>query len=710
MIQDIFTILHWWLILLGVGIIFLPLSNRLFSRFWDKGYIFSKVMGILLVSYVVWLLGSLKILSFSRETIILVTAGWAIINLYLVRNTKHETRNTKIIKIFIAEELLFLACLTIWSLVRGFQPNIQGLEKFMDFGFVNAVLRTKYFPPTDMWFAGSGINYYYFGHFVAALLTKLSNINSAITYNLQIATLFALAFTTTFSLTSNLLYRLKTSSFKLQASSLIAGGLLAAFLLTLGANLHPAYYNLKMKVFKKPYCNGSLNYWYPDATRFIGYCPEVEDKTIHEFPAYSFVVSDLHGHVSDIPFVMLFLALIFTVVISANQSLSLLKSFLISLILGVMYITNAWDLPIYLMALGLVFLWLNYQKHGFNFKTISHAVFHISCSLLLAILFILPFQLRFESIAKGIGFVNARSLPHQLLILWGTPWFFGISFVVFLIKKEFLVQKFADFLNVKISLKKKPHIPHTTYHIPHTDFFVLILLAVSTILIFIPEVIYLKDIYIASYHRANTIFKLTYQAFMMYSISIGYIIVRVLPSLKKGFLKLLLVTGYWSLVAGLMVYPFFSLKPYYGLKTYRGLYGLNFIKQLYPDNYQVILWLNDNVSGQPVILEAAGDSYTDYNQISMATGLPTIEGWLVHEWLWRGGYDEPGKRAGEVQQIYEGDQITAKPLLTKYDVNYVIVGKLEREKYPKINEDKFNYLGKVVFKSGKTKVFKILAN
>jgi len=117
--------------------------------------------------------------------------------------------------------------------------------------------------------------------------------------------------------------------------------------------------------------------------------------------------------------------------------------------------------------------------------------------------------------------------------------------------------------------------------------------------------------------------------------------------------------------------------------------------------------LERNVTGQPVILEAVGDSYTDYNQISMATGLPTVEGWLVHEWLWRGSFDEPGKRASEVQTIYESDSSAAKPLLAKYGVRYVLVGDLERQKYPKLNEAKFSSLGKVVFEAGTTKVYEL---
>src|SRR5258708_38797604 len=31
-------------------------------------------------------------------------------------------------------------------------PDIHGLEKYMDYGFVNSILRSQYFPPKDMWF------------------------------------------------------------------------------------------------------------------------------------------------------------------------------------------------------------------------------------------------------------------------------------------------------------------------------------------------------------------------------------------------------------------------------------------------------------------------------------------------------------------------------------------------------------------------------
>lgn len=93
----------------------------------------------------------------------------------------------------------------------------------------------------------------------------------------------------------------------------------------------------------------------------------------------------------------------------------------------------------------------------------------------------------------------------------------------------------------------------------------------------------------------------------------------------------------------------------------------------------------------------------------MATGLPTIQGWLVHEWLWRGGFDEPGRRSTEVQTIYETeDASVAKKILDKYQVKYVVVGKLEKEKYLNLKAEKFYQLGKEVFRSGQTTIFELL--
>jgi uncharacterized membrane protein len=695
MLADLKIIFVWWASLFGIGLVFLPVSRRIFSRFFDQGYLFAKVLGILFSSYLVWLLASLKILPFSSFSIYLALGLGFLGNLFLWR--KSPSLGKPLWIVWLAEEGLFLLTLTAWSFVRGFQPDIQGLEKFMDFGFVNSILRSRFFPPADIWFAGKSINYYYFGHYVTAFLTKLTGIDSAVTYNLMIALLFAFTFTLTFSLTANLVHfflkqRLENSKIG-HWKMVILAGLFSAFLLSLGANLHPAYYNLKMSL-GQPYCDGSLTYWYPNATRYIGYCPNVDDKTIHEFPSYSFIVSDLHGHVSDIPFVLLFLALVFNLFLFLKEKggltfrFSLLAiSLPISLTLATMYMTNQWDFPIYLLILGLALLAVYYPQWQRSLTKLISPLVYGGLTLLLTLPFFLPFQLNFNPIAKGIALVHAHSLPHQLLILWGAPWLFATALIVFLIKT-----------------KKRENLLMT-------DIFILVLLAVATFLVIIPEIFYVKDIYIDSYHRANTMFKLTYQSFILYAIAVGYIFARLASSIKNFLARKLTVAVLFLFFAALMVYPFYSLKGYYGeLKkgNYQTLFGLQFLKRLYPDDFWTVTWFNQNVKGQPVILEAVGDSYTDYERISMATGLPTIQGWLVHEWLWRGSFDEPGKRSAEVQTIYESTDLTeTKRLLQKYQVKFVVIGGLERQKYSKLNEEKFSRLGKKVFESGKTVVFEL---
>ena len=113
------------------------------------------------------------------------------------------------------------------------------------------------------------------------------------------------------------------------------------------------------------------------------------------------------------------------------------------------------------------------------------------------------------------------------------------------------------------------------------------------------------------------------------------------------------------------------------------------LKTSFLEDNEIIDYLNKNEKGQPVILEAQGDSYTDYERISAFTGLPTVAGWWVHEWLWRGSSDVVGKRIPEVVSLYESNSIDeTKSLIKKYQIKYVVISRLERQKYPNLDEEK----------------------
>ena len=79
--NDLFFVFSWWSLIFILGLFFLPLTFLLFKNFFDKGYIFSKLIAILSVSYISWLLSSLKILPFNQVTILVITILLFIANL-----------------------------------------------------------------------------------------------------------------------------------------------------------------------------------------------------------------------------------------------------------------------------------------------------------------------------------------------------------------------------------------------------------------------------------------------------------------------------------------------------------------------------------------------------------------------------------------------------------------------------------------------------
>jgi len=715
-ITDLLLVLKWWTVLFAIGFSWLPFTAYFFKSFSDRGYLFSKVFGIIIISYFIFILGLFHLVSFETPHVIWESVIISFLIFFLKRKSFKSLLSSW--KLFLFEEVLFFSSLLYWVYVKAHQPDIHGLEKFMDFGFVNSILRSKFFPPTDMWFPPLPINYYYFGHLVTAVLTKLSEIPSYITFDFMMATLFAFCFCLSFSIGAQLVKTLGGSSKKVYILGLCTG-----IFVTFAGNLQALYAFFRPYVNENPIPFWNLqflpftfpnSYWYPNATRFIYH-------TIHEFPIYSFVVSDLHGHVIDIPVVLTLLALLLNIFLSKKIFFSLWESIIFGFLLAVAYMTNAWDGLIYLLLIGFTLLYLNRDLFQVKkYKTIMHAVlktsppgFIISCLAIFLsfVVFVYPFSHFFKPFVSGIGVLCApdfltnigkvgpflfeanhcdRSPLWQLMILWGFFYFWVISFLLVIRK-----------------VKRNP-----------ADYFVLLCITLSTILIIIPEFIYAKDIYPAHY-RANTMFKLVYQSFIMLSLSTSYMLYRIIPLIRKiAFASkqlpikisyICFILGALVLTSIVLIYPFFAISSYYGdLKTYSGLNGTTYLKGLYPSDYDAINWINKNIEGQPVILEAQGDSYTDFARISANTGLPTVLGWTVHEWLWRGDYSIPAPRISDVQNLYESPSIElTRKLIESYHIKYIFIGVLERQKYQNLQEDKFKKLGKIVYKEGQTFIYKI---
>ena len=215
--------------------------------------------------------------------------------------------------------------------------------------------------------------------------------------------------------------------------------------------------------------------------------------------------------------------------------------------------------------------------------------------------------------------------------------------------------------------------------------------------------------------RANTMFKLTYQAYIMFGMTMIYAIFRLLVIGKNKILKVLAFIGLFSFVwtcgyFGNSVHSWFGevWKP----SQYKGLNATAFLETDFPEDVNGIRWLKENISDAPVVLEANGDSYSEYERVSAMTGLPTIMGWYVHEWLWRGNLSDLNAKIEEIQEIYTStDETRVKELLEEYNVSYIFVGSCERNKYgADMNNDLLKSLGEVVFQDSEYPTYIVKIN
>jgi uncharacterized membrane protein len=106
------------------------------------------------------------------------------------------------------------------------------------------------------------------------------------------------------------------------------------------------------------------------------------------------------------------------------------------------------------------------------------------------------------------------------------------------------------------------------------------------------------------------------------------------------------------------------------------------LKNISPDERAAIAWLAAR-DGQPVIAEALGDDYSDGGRFSASTGLPTLLQWPGHELQWRGTSEPQTGRPEALTTLYTSRNLDeVKGVIEQYGIEFVIVGRTEREKYP----------------------------
>ncbi|MEW6717082.1 MAG: DUF2298 domain-containing protein [Chloroflexota bacterium] len=240
-----------------------------------------------------------------------------------------------------------------------------------------------------------------------------------------------------------------------------------------------------------------------------------------------------------------------------------------------------------------------------------------------------------------------------------------------------------------------------TVHI-HPNVFVTGMVLLGTVVTLIPEFIYLRDQFGT---RMNTIFKFYYQSWLMWSCAAAYGTAILLREVKGGWGLVYRLVIVLVLVSG-MVYPTMGLvTKTNGFQPSVGwtLDGTLNSGLLTAEDRMAVEWLQTVPAG--VIVEAVGNSYSQYGRIATHSGLPSVLNWPGHEVQWRGSADELGSRQSDIMQLYStNDWGATRDLLERYDIRYVYVGALERRTYS-VNETKFQRYMELVFQMGQTKIY-----
>ncbi|MDP7619915.1 MAG: DUF2298 domain-containing protein, partial [Dehalococcoidia bacterium] len=447
----------WLLTVQVIGLAAVPWSFLLFRFLPDRGYGVSKPLGLLIVVYAYWAVVTAGVLPNGPLSLVVILTLFLGASALLLRSQLQEIRfflrfNRRVL---VFEEVVFIAAFSALVLYRVLFPDVTvttavtGLttEQPMDLAFLASSIRSPEFPVADPWLAGHSISYYYLGYLTLSLPAQLSFAPPWIAYNLGLATIFGLAAIASFSLAANAitLANLRgVASTRFTGIAYFGGGLAAALLLVAG-NLSGGWQAVRRLV---PFGDVGLlddpNWWFWP-TRII--IDGTHADPIDEFPAFSFVLGDLHPHLMAIPFVLLALTLALAWLARRDPPDSRWpidqpgEAVLIALVIGALGFLNTWDLPAYLLvfmaSVAILRLWRaseEFRDSPARWGRVTGDILGPSLAVAaLSILLYLPFYGGIDAPARGLLPVaeTGTNWGHYVQI-WG-PLFFGVpmAFVVF---------------------------------------------------------------------------------------------------------------------------------------------------------------------------------------------------------------------------------------------------------------------------------------
>ncbi len=808
-------VLSWWLLTSLAGLAALPLCFSLLRALPDRGYTLARALGLLLSGFIFWLGVSLGFLSNSPGSILL---AWTILVAASLALYQHGGRTGGLRawwranrRFVLVAELLFLAALLAMAVLRAHNNSLIGTEKPMELAFLSSTLRSEVFPPADPWLSGHAISYYYFGYVLLAMLASLSGIGSTIAFNMGIALLFALGALTAYGVAGNLARsrpgRAGWRSGLLGAACATVLGNWQLPLVELpwqsgaGSNAWFSFWGQHDRLAAKVLASGAQTqvglpdwsfWWWWKSSRVLtdrnldGSIVPID--VITEFPAFSFLLADVHPHVLSLPFVLLLTGLALALVL-AGRPPDRTWSLLCALVLGGVTFLNTWDGPVSLLLLtcaeGLRRLRGSEQGRLKRVELLATLGFGLRLGLLALLLYV-PFYLSFRSQAGGVLpnlqhptqlrqlflvfatfiivlgawlLLEARragpSLNRRLLV--GVTVLVPLALVALVTVMALVGSRLPDTANVlrgflqtgdsmgsllpALLLRRVSGLPlllvlcagiglvlarlfpagasRVAPSVPRQQpgaLFAALLVGIGLLLLLVPEFVFLRDVFSS---RSNTIFKLYYHAWLLFSIAMAWSAgslqldaggrrVRVAMT---GLTAFAILPGLLFPVAGVYTRALVEsgrlnsvLAPPLGLDGGPGFIGT--------DDYAAIRCLETVAGdGQPVVAEASGPQYNQYfGRTGTLTGIPVVLNWEGHQQQWRGASWPAlrGSRPEDLDRLYRTQTIVeASDIIERYGIDYVFYGDSERRRYGTRGEEKFRDHFGVLCESAESRFYRV---
>ena len=508
--------------------------------------------------------------------------------------------------------------------------------------------------------------------------------------------------------------------------------------------------------------------WYWNPSRVV---PPLGGNEITEFPLFTFIYSDLHAHMIAMPLALLALSWALAAVAGRahwRNPFSAGVGFVIGgLIIGALYPSNLSDmytyLPIALFAVGYA-IW-RYADTSSSTKRFGWVIAAVLALTALSFMMYQPYREWYSQVYSALERWNGPYTPigsyltHWLVLLfvvvswmsWETiEWMAStpvsslgklkpyqllieillVFFVFILLALQFFGKTSVGWIALPIAawagvLLLRPNLPDVKR-------FVLFLIGTALVITIVVEVL----VVVGDIGRQNTIFKFYLQSWFLLAVSAGAAFAWTVPAFFKwtpGW------RAFWQsamilLISGAALFTVSGIsgkiRDRWIVEAPRSLDAMTFMAYAHYDDfgqrldlsedYRAIRWMQDNIQGSPVIVEANCVEYQWCTRFTIYTGLPGVVGWNWHQRQQRGLMATwVEARVAEVGTFYTTTEVDqARDFLKTYDVKYIIVGQLEQAAYRSADlpmpdgiakfEQYEGQFWREVYSDGSTRIYEVL--